>query len=186
MGQSGALLSLDEALRLALKNNRGVVNAALGVDKASEEIGSVKAKRLPQLKVSVFEAYNITDAAFTLEPGQIGEFPLPGPGGGTIAVPPEELRIPTVNDFTTLITASIALPISQQYQIGLGVKERTLSEAVANQQFRSQRLGTSKNVRDLYYSILRTEASLSATKANTEYLTALSETVDKNVEEKRA
>ena len=184
--EAGPLLSLDEALRLALKNNRGVVNAALGVDKASEQIGSVKAKRLPQLKVGVFEAYNITDAAFTLSPGQIGEFPDPVPGAPPVAIPPEEIRIPTMNDFTTLITASVALPISQQYQIGLGVEERVLGEAVANQQFRSQRLGTAKNVRDLYYSILRTEASLAATRANVEYLTALQQTVDKNIQEKRA
>ena len=184
--EGGAVLSLEEALRLALKNNRGVVNAALGVEKASEEIGSIKAKRLPQLKVAVFEAYNITDSAFTLDPGDIGEYPNPLPGGANIPIPPEEIRIPTVKDFSTLITASVAVPISQQYKIGLGVEERELSEAVANQQFRSQRMGIAKNVRDLYYSILRTEASLAATRANIEYLGALSETVSKNVEEKRA
>jgi len=173
----GALLSLDEALQLALKNNRGVVNAALGVKKASEGVGALKSERLPQLKVGVFEAYNLTDQAFTLSPGEITTTP--------IEIPTEETRIATVKDFSTLITASVALPISQQYKIGLGIEQRELFEAVANQQFRLQRQGVAKNVRDLYYSILRTQASLAATKSSVEYLQALSGNIDKNVELKR-
>jgi outer membrane protein TolC len=173
----GALLSLDEALRLALKNNRGVVNAALGVKKASEGVGALKSERLPQLKVGVFEAYNLTDQAFTLSRGELSTTPIP--------IPSEDTRIATVKDFSTLITASVALPISQQYKIGLGIEQRELFEAVANQQFRLQRQGIAKNVRDLYYSILRTQASLAATKSSVEYLGALSANVDKNVELKR-
>lgn len=183
--RTGSVLMIDQAVKLALKNNRGILNAELGVEKATDGLDAMKTKRLPQLKVGVFESYHITDEAFTLSEGEIGEYPLPTPPGGEIDIPPSALEIATVDDFTTLVTASVALPLSQQYPIGLGIQQHQLAENMADQQLRSKRQSTVKRVKDLYYSILRTEASLAATLANVEYLDALAENVARNVEQQR-
>jgi len=173
------LLTLDEALARAFAHNRDIQNAGLDVARASDGVAAIKALRLPQLNVGVYESYHFTNEDFTFEEGSLGSF-------GPIEVPPTTTKISSTNDFTTLVTASVALPLSQQYRLGLGVDQKEVVEGQANEQLRSTRQRIAKNVKDLYYSILRTEASLGATEASIAYRTALAGLVSRNLQQQRA
>lgn len=173
------ILTLDEAVDLALLNNRGVKNAGLEVAKAADDVEAMKARRFPQIDVGVYESYHFTDESFTFPAGAFGDFPATGP------IPPNETKIESARDFSTLVTARVALPLSQQYRIGLGVDQREVAEDLATEQLRSKRQGTAKNVKDLYFSILRSEASLDATQASVTYLASLSNVVSRYVQEQR-
>ena len=176
----GPSLTLNEAVSLALDNNRGVKNAGLEVAKAADDVAAMKALRFPQIDVGVYESYHLTNESFTFEQGALGDYPEIGP------IPSTETKIDTVRDFTTLVTARVALPVSQQYRIGLGVEQREVAEDMATQQLRAKRQTTAKDVKDLYFSILRGEASLRATRASVEYLTGLSQVVGRYVQQQRA
>jgi outer membrane protein TolC len=56
-------LSLDQALGLALKNNRLVVNARLEVEKTGPQIEVARTYRLPQFKLKLLEAQADFDKA---------------------------------------------------------------------------------------------------------------------------
>ena len=108
------------------------------------------------------------------------------PGEPSIPIPLVDTKISTTNDFTTLVTASMALPLSQQYQLALGIDQREVIEGQAAEQLRSTRQRIAKDVKDLYYSILRSEASLAATEASIAYRRALAGLVSRNLEQQRA
>lgn len=174
------VLMLDEAVTLALENNRGVKNAGLEVAKAADDVAAMKALRLPQIDVGVYESYHLTNESYTFPEGAFGDYEGIGP------IPSQETKIDSVRDFTTLVTARVALPVSQQYRLGLGVEQREVAENMATQQLRAKRQGIAKDVKDLYFSILRSEASLAATKASVKYLSGLEGVVSRYVQEKRA
>lgn len=174
------ILMLDEAVDLALANNRGVKNAAIEVAKAADGTAAMRALRFPQIDVGVYESYHFTNESFTFPEGSFGDFPVVGP------IPPEDTEIDSVRDFTTLVTASVGLPLSQQYRLGLGVEQHEVAEDMATQELRAKRQGTAKNVKDLYYSILRSEASLRATQASITYLSGLEGVASRNVQQQRA
>ncbi len=174
------LLTLDQAVDLALGNNRGVKNAGLEVAKAADDVAAMKALRFPQIDVGLYESYHLTNESFTFPEGAFGDYEDIGP------IPATETKIDSVNDFTTLVTARVALPVSQQYRIGLGVEQREVAEDMATQQLRSKRQSTSKDVKDLYYAILKNQASLTATRASVKYLTGLSGVVSRYVQQQRA
>jgi outer membrane protein TolC len=177
------LLTLDEALGRAFGHNRDVKNAGLDVAKAANGVAVIKAMRLPQIDVGVYESYNFTNEDFTFSEGSLGSVTV---AGNTFELPPIETKIASANDFTTLVTASMVLPLSQQYRLALGVDKHEVVEGQATQQLRSTRQRIAKDVKDLYYSILRSEASLAATEASIAYRRALAGLVSRNVEQQRA
>ena len=177
---SGApLLRLDQALAMAFANNREVMNAGLDVARATDGVEAIKAMRFPELKVGLYESYNFTKEEYTFPAGSLGKI-------GPIEIPPFEEKIASANKFTTLVTARVALPLSQQYRLALGIDKNEVVEGQASQQLRSTRQRIAKEVKDLYYSILRSEASLSATNASIAYRTALSGLVARNLQQQRA
>src|SRR5262245_32175894 len=52
-GEGEPILSLEDALVIALADNRGVRTATLEVGRAGDRIGAAKTRRLPALKVGV-------------------------------------------------------------------------------------------------------------------------------------
>ena len=174
------LMTLDDAVDLALGQNRKVKNAGLEVARAADGVAAFRALRFPQINVGVYESYNLTNEPFTFPEGSLGEVP------GIGEIPTTETQIDSAQDFTTLVTARVALPVSQQYSLGLGVEQREVAEDRATQQLRSTRQSTAKNVRDLYYGLLRNQATLAATEASITYLSSLSGLVERNVTQQRA
>lgn len=147
------LLSLQEALSIAVENNRIVKSAALDVSKAEEKTAQAKSYRWPSLSLDIVESRLLTSIDFRFEKGAFGDFPGIGP------VPAEDTKIGTPKGWTTLGIGQVQVPISQQYKIGLKVDLSKASGDYYREQHRGQRQTTVDEVRKTYYGILRADAA---------------------------
>src|SRR5262249_13489036 len=77
--QTASILTVDDAVTLALKGNRDVQSAALEVDRAREETGALKTKRLPQFQIYALGGVPLTRATATVPTGALGTYPGTGP-----------------------------------------------------------------------------------------------------------
>ncbi len=153
----GELLTLEEALSLALHKNRQVQNSTLDVAKSKDQIESSKTQRFPQLQVAVTPAYSITPIDLTYQQGAFGTFPAPvGP------IPARNTTLTTDRGYTTAITASVTQPLSQLYKIGLSIEQLGVGTDMSNQDLRNQRQTIVNNVKQAYFAVLQSQSSLEA------------------------
>ncbi len=172
-------LTLEEALVIAVADNLKIQNSFLEIKKAENAIWAIKTRLFPEFDFSLYEAYHLTDEAYTFEKGVFGDFPIIGP------IPPENTSIDTTPDFTTFITATASQPISQLYEISLLVKQREIQKAVSDQDFRARVLNITDEVKNEYYQILKTQSSLEALDEKIIFLKSLLELVNRDVEQQR-
>src|SRR5690242_7661669 len=71
-GPASGVLTLEQAVALALQNNRQVQNAALEVGKKTAQAAAARTHWLPVFDVSVHESYLLTPKEFTFERGAFG------------------------------------------------------------------------------------------------------------------
>lgn len=174
------VLTVQDAVSIALAQNRNIENAALDVSKAGDDIYAAKTRLLPEFDFSVFELYHLTDEAFTFEEGAFGNFPIIGP------IPAENTTINTAPNFTTYLTATVGQPLSQLYEISLFVKQREVEQKLFDQELRASRQEVADRVKKEYYNILKSQSSLRSKDEKIVFLKSLSELVDNNVAVERA
>ncbi|MBI4751508.1 MAG: TolC family protein [Acidobacteria bacterium] len=155
-GASGAILTLDEAIFLALRDNRQVRNAQLDVGKATDEVAATKTFRLPKFQFSALGAQQLQGLDFTFTRGVLGNYANVGP------IPDRDIKIRTPSRPTAILFGQITMPLSQQYRLGLNVKQARLSDEVAREQVRSQEQSVITTVKRTYYAILQTESALAS------------------------
>ncbi|MDA2920926.1 TolC family protein [Desulfobacterota bacterium AH_259_B03_O07] len=174
------VLALEDALSMALAENRRIENAVLEVDKAGDAVSAARTSLFPKFDVSLFESYHLTDEAVRIKEGQFGDFRSTGP------IPPENVTINTTPNFTTFITASAAQPISQLYEFLLILKQRKVEKALFNQELRSKRQETTDKVKKGYYNILKSQSSIEEAEEKIVFLKELNILVDRYLEVERA
>jgi outer membrane protein TolC len=179
-GPVSDVLTLEQAMDLALANNFSVKNAALDVQKAGASVAALRTRRLPDLSFSVLESRHLTRESYTFETGVFGTFPVIGP------VPPTNTNIETTPQFTTTVTSAATLPLSQQYRIGLGIQQGQVDQDLASEQLRSQRQQVVDQVKQTYYGILQTRNALAANEETLTFLRELDLQVGRHVQEQTA
>jgi outer membrane protein TolC len=166
-GQSG-LLTLDDAVRIALEHNRSVERASLNTKAIDDGIAAAKTKRLPRFTFSSTTGILLTRPTITFEKGAFGEYPGIGP------VPGDTSTISSPRKPTALLSGEVALPLTHQRRITLGIRLLELDKKVAEQQVRLTRQEIVKQVRQTYYSILQTQSALDAVEQSLALLRELS------------
>src|SRR5262249_37825903 len=73
------VLTLDQAVTLALSENRQVKSASIEVEKYSDKLAALRDKRLPEFKITTLAAQLLTPISFTFEKGAFGDYPGIGP-----------------------------------------------------------------------------------------------------------
>ena len=73
------VLTLDEAIRLAVANNRSLKIASLEVDKSNWQLAEIKTKRLPSISGTVLGSQLLNEVSFSFPAGAFGEIPGVGP-----------------------------------------------------------------------------------------------------------
>lgn len=174
-----SLLTLEEALVIAVAENPKVENSFLEIKKADNAIWAIKTRLFPEFDFSLYEAYHLTDEAFEFEEGAFGDFPVIGP------IPSENTSISTTPDFTTFITATASQPISQLYEISLLIKQREIQKALSDQDFKARVLDLTDEVKSEYYRILKTQSMFEAQNEKIVFLTSLLELVNRDVAQQR-
>jgi outer membrane protein len=166
------LLTLEEALDIALQQNRSLENAGMEVDKAADDVKAARTRQLPRLELNLSEDYNLNPQSYTYDAGTFG------------AVPQKEVEIDTRQDFTTVVSLSIKQPLSELYRIGLTVDQHEVMERIAGQQLRARRQSVANDVKRAYYDILKTQSTLRATGESIDYYTELDREVAENYRQK--
>jgi outer membrane protein TolC len=145
------VLSLTQAVQIAVENNRPVNMAKLDIVKSKWEVAQTKAKRFPAITTYLFASGDITNPTFTF-PSDLFDNKQP-----------QKLKLS--NGITGMASVQVAQPLSQLYQIHLAVREQELSTDLATQQYRGQRQSIVSSVKQAYYAALQTESALQATQS---------------------
>ncbi|MDA0218034.1 MAG: TolC family protein [Proteobacteria bacterium] len=115
--QDGApVLTLEEAIALALIDNPSVVNADLDIDKSGTDIDAAQADYFPELKATVKSVSNLITQNYTFEQGAFGTFPATGP------IPANDTDIGTSSSLSTTVGLTVTQSLSGIYAVMLEVE----------------------------------------------------------------
>lgn len=153
---SGPLLTLEEAVSMALRDNRQVKTAALEVAKSERLLSAAQTYRFPNFKLYLMESMQLTPVDFRFPEGSFGYYPAIGP------IPSQDTKISSPRRLSTMVYGRLAQPLSQQYKIGLNIKIYELARDISQEKLRSQRQTIINEVKRLYYGLLQTQSGLEA------------------------
>lgn len=151
---TGETLGLDQAIKLALTENRQIKNAMLEVSKSEEDLAATRTRRLPAFKFEVIGSQQLKPIDFTFEKGTFGTFPSTGP------IPSEDTTISTPLKPTAIITGQITQPLSQLYKINLNLKQLKLESEVTREDLRAKQQEIVSEVKRIYFAVLQTQSAL--------------------------
>src|ERR1043166_7985052 len=103
---AGEVLTLDQAINIALKNNREAKNARLDIEKSNEKVDAFRAPRLPAFKITSTISQPLSSFDTTFEKGVFGTYPGIGP------VPNEDTVIKSSTNTTGLLIAQVTQPLT--------------------------------------------------------------------------
>jgi outer membrane protein TolC len=147
-------LSLDTAVKLALENNRQLQNSALQLQKAGEDVGIARTRRLPVFDIEGQASHLLTPVNFSFPQGAFGDFSGIGP------IPATDTDVSVPQQMTYYFSSQVSQPITQLFRIGLGINSAVAAHAIEQEHVRSQRLSVTNSVKRLYFAILQTESAL--------------------------
>ena len=150
------VLTLDEAVNLALQHNWLVKNSVLEVQKNDFQVSTARSRRKPQFQFSMLGGELLHSYDFTFPKGVFGTYPATGP------IPATNAKVHTPAVFTTYLTGSIDQPLTQQYKIGLGIHATELRRDIAREEVRAERQSIAAEVRDAYFNLFAIQASVEA------------------------
>lgn len=169
---SGDLLTLDQAVVLAVKYNRTLENSRLSVDEYVEKYDAFHTYRFPSVKFNALGSQLLSDFNFTLEQGILGNYPPIGP------IPAVDTVISSSKGFTAILQGSVSQPISQQYRIGLNLNQLKTQKEISEQAERLQEQTTVYDVKQAYYQIIQTQSSLESANESVRYYRELDRVTD--------
>lgn len=174
------VLTLEDAVALAVQNNRAIQNAALQVESDEENVGAARTRRLPSIDLQVRAAQLVAPVSMEFPAGAFGDYPGIGP------IPSVDTRIESATEPAGYVSTTVAQPLSQLHRIGLGVKMRELSRDADREKLRSAKQSVAGNVKRLYYSLLQTESALEASREQLNLYRELDRVVVQYVSEETA
>lgn len=173
---SPTLLTLEEAVDLALGGNKQVQITTLDIVKAREGLAQAKTGFLPQTRAYALPGYELDRVSFTIPVGIFGVYPATGPIPGKPVVS-------TPAQFAAYIYAYAAQPVSQLYKANLGVKEARLGVTLAQESVRARKQEVRSHVREAYAELAQLQAAIDSAKATVNYLSELAALTDRNLKE---
>lgn len=173
------LLTLEEALSIALSDNRGVHTATLEVGKAGDRIATAKTRRLPSIHVSAGGDYPLTPLDLTFKQGDFGTFPGIGP------VPSTQTTLET-QKLMAAASAAIVQPLARQYRLALTIDQAGVSQDIAREDLRAQRQAVAADVKRAYYLVLQAQSAREAVREAVRSLRELDRVVGVQLAERKA
>ena len=154
--QEAPILTLDEAVSIALANNRLVKNSVLEAQKFDFQVSTMRSRRLPHFQFSVLGGELLQPFDFTFAKGAFGTYPGIGP------IPSTNAKVHTPARLTAFLNGSIDQPLTQQYKIGLGIRATELGRDIAKEDVRAERQKIAAEVRSAYFELVSTQAAVVA------------------------
>src|SRR5271166_1974904 len=154
--QDVPLLTLDDAVSIALSNNRLVKNSALEAQKYDFQVSTMRSKRLPHFQFSALGGELLQSFDFTFAKGVFGTYPGTGP------IPSTNAKVHTPAQLTAYLTGGMDVPLLQQYKIGLGIRATELGRDIAKEDVRAERQKIAAEVRSTYFELVASQAAVDA------------------------
>jgi outer membrane protein TolC len=177
---SVGLLTLDDAIQIAARNNRSLSIANLEIDKSRWQVSEFKTKVMPSFSATVLGSQLLTPVSFTFKQGDFGSYPGIGP------IPGEDTKITTPRRPTALVNGQVSQPLAQLYQIRLGVHAQELNVQLAGEKARAQRQSLVRDVKQAYYAVLQQESAVEAAEVNVKQYRELERVVLQRVSQEAA
>ena len=150
------MLTLEDAVSIALANNRTVMNSGLEAQKYDFQLSSMRSRRLPHFQFSVLGGELLQPFDFTFAKGVFGTYPGTGP------IPSANAKVHTPARLTAFMNGSIDQPLSQLYKIGLGIRATEIGRNIAKEDVRAERQKIAAEVRSAYFELVATQAAVDA------------------------
>ena len=154
------VLTLEQAIAIAMNENQKIKNALLDVSRAGEEFGATRTRRLPNFSFEALGTQQLTPINFTFETGTFGTYPGIGP------IPAEETKLTTPLQPTAIFITRISQPITQLRKINLSLKQAALKGEIAREEVRAKRQQIVRDVKRAYFALLQTQSSLATALEN--------------------
>lgn len=162
--EQAPLLTLDDAVSLAVNNNRLVKNSSLEAEKFDFKVNTARSRRLPQFQFAVLGGELLQPVHFKFPAGAFGTYPATGP------IPSTQTSIKSPAVFTTYTTGGISQPLTQQYKIHLGMRATEIGRDIAREDVRAERQKIANEVRTAYFEIVATQVGVDAARVAVETL----------------
>jgi outer membrane protein len=154
--QDVPLLTLEDAISIALSNNRLVKNSALEAQKYDFQVSTMRSRRLPHFQFSILGGELLQPFDFTFTKGAFGTYPATGP------IPSTDAKVHTPARLTAFLNGSVDVPLLQQYKIGLGIRATEVGRDIAKEDVRAERQKIAAKVRSAYVELVATQAAVDA------------------------
>ena len=151
-----AVLTLTEAVSLALSGSRTVRTATLEVERSEQRLAAARDRRRPVFYADAGTLYLLSPLEFRIDAGELGTYPSTGP------LPGRDTRLTTPNQFVAYVAGAVAQPLTQLHRIGLGVRVAELESEIVRERLRSERMSVLNEVKRVYRSLVSTAAQLQA------------------------
>jgi outer membrane protein len=150
------LLTLDDAVSIALTKNRLVKNSVLEAEKYDFQVSTARSRRLPHFQFAALGGELLNSFDFTFPKGAFGTFPSTGP------IPAKDAKVHTPAQLTAYLTGSMDVPLLQQYKIGLGIRATEVGREIAKEDVRAERQKIAAEVRSAYFELVAMQAGVDA------------------------
>ena len=155
-GTTNRVLTLDQAIAIALKNNREAKIARLEIEKADDKLHAYRTRRLPSFKISSLVSQPLNSFDTTFEQGVFGVYP------GNVPVPLQDSVIKSSTNTTFLFSGQVTQPITQLRRINLQIKQQKLEVEISDTKLHATEQSLVNDVKRAYYGILQTEGAVRA------------------------
>jgi outer membrane protein len=166
------VLDLQDAINIALQNNRTIQSAELDVEKSGDELSAAKTKFFPSMNLSVLAGSLLKPIDFTFDQGVFGTYPGIGP------VPNVDTAITTPAQLSTYIVGSVQQPLSQLYKIHLNTTLLNAVQEEEKEKQREQKQLIINQVKKAYYAILQSQSALQYAEEQTKLFHELQRVTD--------
>jgi outer membrane protein len=171
--QEPEILTLPQAVSLALHQNRTVRTAELETRRFAERIAIERTRLLPALSTWALGGQLLTRPSIRFDPGVFGAYASTGP------IPATATDVTTGRVPAGAVVAQATLPLTERVRIHLTIQGLQMEERFSRETERERRHAISNDVTRTYYTLLQTESQLaSAEQSVTLYREALRLTED--------
>ena len=171
------LLTLDEAVSLALSHNRELKQARLEIHKQKEALSEAKTQFYPRFDTYLLASELLNPLDFTIPAGTLGTFPATGP------IPAQQSQIHTPARPVAITSVTATQPLTQLFRIDLSIKEQKLGAELSQQSYFEREQGLVNEVRRAYYAILQSQSELESQRALFAYLEELQQLTGRRLQQ---
>ncbi len=172
-------LTLDDAIRMALKSNRTIKNAVLEASKFDDRRAILKSQMLPNLQLFGIAAQPVASFNFNVPKGTLGVDSAMG------SIPQNDVIIHTPARPIGVSVVTVVQPISSLSTIKKGLGLLEIQRKMAEEQTRLERQNVVRDVRQLYYAVQTLQSSLHAARESVKLFQEVVRTTSQYVERRQ-